>query len=701
MKFDVDHLYDLLPSVYRVRDAEQGEPLKALLSVIAEQTAVLEENLDQFYDDQFIETCAEWVVPYIGDLIGNRTLHGVAPKVTSRRAEVANTIAYRRRKGTATMLEQLARDVTGWPARVVEFFQLLATTQFMNHLRPGNHYAPDLRQWETLERLDTAFDTVAHTLEVRRIATDGGRYNIPNIGIFLWRLGAYPLEWSPALALFADRRFMFSPLGNNTPLFTDPVPEESITHLAEPINVPMPISRRVLDQYLDRYYGDGRSLYLRVDGVEIDSSLIRVCNLSTVLPGSNWAHTPLAGDSIAIDPQLGRLVLGDDYAADAVVEALYHYGFSADMGGGEYERADSFDATLPSASSVHAPNSIQDALDALAGAGAVEVEDSGRYSAAAAASNISVNAGAHIELRAANESRPTLVLAEELIITGDTNSSASLNGLLISGNQLRVPADSDLEHLQLRHCTLVPGRSLDIEGEPVSPTLPSLVIESPDVTVEIDSCILGSLRVVEGAKVKISNSIIDACSDSGVAYAALDDTAAGGVLEIVNTTVIGKLHTRILQLASNTIFYAALEVGDGWTAPLHAEQTQTGCVRFSYVPPGSRVPRRYRCQPDQAISRAIKQEEQNGVSLSNAEKQEIIERIQRKIEAEFSARRYGHPAYAQLALSCPREISRGADDESEMGAFHDLYQPQRETDLKVRLDEYLRYGLQAGIFYVN
>jgi len=702
MKFDVDHLYELLPAVYRIRDGEQGDSLKALLSVIAEQTAVLEENLDQFYDDQFIETCAEWVVPYIGDLIGNRTLHGVAPRVTSRRAEVANTIAYRRRKGTATMLEQLARDVTGWPARVVEFFQLLATTQFMNHLRPHNHYAPDLRNWETLERLDTAFDTVAHTVEVRRIATDGGRYNIPNIGIFLWRLGAYPLEWSPAVAPFADRRFMFSPLGNNAPLLTDPVPEDTITHLAEPVNVPLPISIRVLDEYLDRYYGPGNSLCLRVNGTEIDISRISACNLSTVIPGSDWAHTPVSGDRIAIDPVLGRLVLGDGYPADASVEVFYHYGFSADMGGGEYERAASFDATLPSASSVITPNSIQDALDALAGAGAVEVEDSGRYSAAAAPSSIGVNSGAHIELRAANESRPTLVLGGELLVTGGVNSTASLNGLLISENQLRVPADSDLEHLHLRHCTLVPGRSLGIEGEPSSPALPSLVIESPNVSVEIDRCILGGLRVVSGASIKIGNSIVDATEATGVAFAALDGEAAGGVLEIVNSTVIGKVHTRILQLASNTIFDAALlPAGDSWAAPLHSQQTQSGCLRFSYVPPGSIVPRRYRCQPGLAVEKAIKDAEQYGVSLSDAEKQEIRDWIERKIEPTFSDRRYGKPAYAQLALSCPQEIGRGADDESEMGAFHDLYQPQRETDLRVRLDEYLRYGLRAGIFYVN
>jgi len=34
-----------------------------------------------------------------------------------------------------------------------------------------------------------------------------------------------------------------------------------------------------------------------------------------------------------------------------------------------------------------------------------------------------------------------------------------------------------------------------------------------------------------------------------------------------------------------------------------------------------------------------------------------------------------------------------------MGAFHQLFQPQRETNLRIRLDEYLRVGLEAGIFY--
>ena len=140
-----ERLYSLLPAVYRVRDEQQGKPLRALVSLIAQEFEALEENVEQLYDDQFIETCAEWVAPYIGDLIGYRPLHGVAAAVASPRAEVANTIAYRRRKGTAAMLEQLARDVTDWPARAVEFFEQLATTQYMNHVRLHAPATADLR----------------------------------------------------------------------------------------------------------------------------------------------------------------------------------------------------------------------------------------------------------------------------------------------------------------------------------------------------------------------------------------------------------------------------------------------------------------------------------------------------------------------------------------------------------------------------
>jgi hypothetical protein len=71
------------------------------------------------------------------------------------------------------------------------------------------------------------------------------------------------------------------------------------------------------------------------------------------------------------------------------------------------------------------------------------------------------------------------------------------------------------------------------------------------------------------------------------------------------------------------------------------------------------------------------------------------------IQPIFTERQYDKAAWAQLHPLCPIEIRAGADDGAEMGVFHDLYQPQRESNLHARLDEYLRLGLEAGIIYEN
>ena len=101
------------------------------------------------------------------------------------------------------MLEQLARDVTGWPARAVEFFEAAATTRYMNHIRSKaaacgparRHPARDVGTFQ-----NGAFDTFAHTAEMRRVGSRSGRCNIPNIGIFLWRVQALKLGQVPLVA---------------------------------------------------------------------------------------------------------------------------------------------------------------------------------------------------------------------------------------------------------------------------------------------------------------------------------------------------------------------------------------------------------------------------------------------------------------------------------------------------------------------
>lgn len=695
MSFDVQKLFSLLPSFYRIRDAEIGErlgpgqdgPLRALLAVIAEQAEVMEGDLEQLYDNQFIETCAEWVVPYIGDLVSARGLVVYKNASFSQRRLVAHTLADRRRKGTASGLEQLARDVSDWQANLVEYFQRLVTTQCTKHVRPANFLMPNLRQWEPLDRIRTPFDRIARLPEVRRISTGHGLYNIPNIGVFLWGLDAHPSTKSPAYKV-DDHRFLFDALGKTTPLFTrwEVVPkiDDSISRLAAPINVPAPITRRVLDRYMALYYGTQKSISVNVNGVDIDISQVRSCDLSDAGAGA-WAQQP--GKNYLIDPVLGRLLGPASLLSSDVVLVTFHYGFSTDMGGGEYTRQQSFLSdprvvVVP----VVAPATIHSVLSgSMPQYSAVEIRDNGYH---AETPLVRAPRNAQVELRAHDKARPTLLLGGDLLVEGEEGSQVFLNGLVIAGNgRVRVPAkNSDgtrnqLTMLCIQDCTLLPGASpaITLPGTAVpalsaQPPMVRLAIEAPGVVVQVTNSILGSIRCVDGAEVHLTNSIVDASDATEVAFSGLYEYDYGATLYVENTSVVGQVRTAIMRLASNTIFLAAARVPDlGFVPPVASARVQQGCVRFSYLPPGVRLPRRYKCQP-----------------ASDADAQ--------RVRPVFTSLQYGDPGYLQLNSHCPAEIRSGADDGGEMGVFHDVHREQRVRNLEVRLEEYLRFGLEAGVF---
>jgi hypothetical protein len=300
----------------------------------------------------------------------------------------------------------------------------------------------------------------------------------------------------------------------------------------------------------------------------------------------------------------------------------------------------------------------------------------------------------------------------------------TLNGLLIGGNAIQVTGK--LGTLRLVHCTFVPGWTLNVDGSPAQSTKPSLIVDSSGTIIEIDHCILGGIRADESTRVLISSSIVDAMDERNVAFAALNGKNSGGVLRIDNdarrdcvekdpqncpsgSTIIGKVHTREIELASNAIFLAQLAKNDSWPTPIWCERRQEGCVRFSYVPRQSITPRHFRCQPDlarQTIAEKLRAEAKKLLppptpAALDAEIQaaQISETL--RVKPQFTSNRYGDPGYGQLSQRCAVEIREGGDNESEMGAFNELMQPQRETDLRVRLDEYLRFGLEAGIFYTT
>lgn len=734
-----ERLYELLPAVYRARDEAQRGQLRTLLRVLEGALGELEDDVEQLYDNWYVETAQEWVVPYIGDLLDVGVLHPIeaGARAYSHRAYVANTIAYRRRKGTPGVLEDLARDITGWAAQVVEFFTVLATTQHLNHQRPANVRTPDLRDATRLGLVDSPFDRTPHTAEARRIASGRGRYGVPNVGLFLWRLGAYPITRAPAAAAGAGgASFRFSQLGQDLALFNLPRSDVEV----DEARVPAPLRRRALYDELDGarraaaraeaarlvYFADPPVLSVVVDGEPVDPLEIAVCDLSEWrrLPATLAYETADGGERefpirVGVDPELGRLVLPRPRHRPAGppprhrVEVSYHFGAAGELGGGFYDRRE----TLPEVGerglvTIGADRELEREVCAPGiratritrgpgddwvtyargrpldlvlgelpgGRSVIELTDSETYRAGgreAPAGGIrppirplSAPAGSDVEIRAADRERPHLRIPRRWRTELGDGARLGVNGLLVSGGGLEVVAGSNAR-LALAHLTLVPGHLLRVGGTPRRPAEPSIRLaggEGP-LTLSMTRCITGRISAPWPAgSVEVEDSVIDGRGAPGEALAA-------GTARVAYSTVLGGTAATVLDRASDSIF----------TGPVNVERRQQGCVRYSYLPSASRAPRRYRCVPS-APTWATAQE-QIAADLAAA--------------PVFGSTRFGDPGYAQLAPRTPDAVRRGSSDEGEMGVFHHLEQPKREANLRAALDEYLRFGLEAGVVFVT
>ncbi|HSI69377.1 MAG TPA: hypothetical protein VK941_04030 [Gillisia sp.] len=661
MKFDLEQIYSLLPAIYRVRDhelkeGEESPPLRALLAIIAEEVEFLEDNVDQLYDDYFIETCAEWVVPYIGELVGSKPLIPVKSSGFSSRTEVANTIAYRRRKGTLSIIEQLARDITHWDANVVEYFKLLATTQYLNHLRPENLVVPHLNNWEQLEYINTPFDTIPRTADVRNINIKRGKYNIPNIGIFLWRISASSREKSPAFHI-GGQRYSFHPLGVDLQLYNFPKAESSLTQLAGPQNMPVPFRRRLLKEHINNHYGTGKDIFIQI-GPDRDILAEEIC----IGDLSNWEdHSVIPPDDIVVvDPLLGRIQFGEDFSAElgsAEIHVWYNYGSQNLFGGGEYFRKESFSEikqiiTISKDTGVGDFENIQEAINQAQTSSTnavIEILDNETYNETL---SIDLGPGQSLELRAVQGKQPVLMLNGEITITGDELADLTLNGLLIDAGNLVVQSTSKLEKITIIHCTIRPAIAEN-----------RIILQSPTL-LQIQYSVIAGIETVADCVLTIENSVVDVIDQNEKAITGAENELAK--LTILNSTILGLIEVKEVGLIENSILVSAINV----------VFLQSGCVRFSYLPSGSVTPGKYNCYPGETSNESV-------------------------LAPYFKSTTYGNAAYFQNHQLADKIFLEGADDGSELGAYHNLFQPQKESNLKTRLSEYLRFGMEAGIFYAS
>ena len=548
-----DKLWNLLPAVYRAQDTDDfsaNGPLREIVNRIGAQAAVLRRSIDRMWDDQSIETCDDWLVPYIGALLDVNLVAGLDGR--GQRVDVAKTIYYRRRKGTVAILEEIATNITGWDAKIVEFFRRLGRTRHgldppigsaattpgvaelqlaeglvgrLTHTGIGGF--ADLRNVYGATKAHSAFDEFFHTADLRQGRGRFGWYGIPRLGVFLWRLLSLPVgPATPVPVLGCPDWFTFDPTGRDIPLFGQARPSNAFgNHWVSPseAQLPTPISQPLLDMDL------AASLSILYPGALSVSQFLASPPEINVLPAP----------AVTIRPERGRFRhAAGSPALPGEIVASYCYGFPSEIGAGPYDRRVGTIAIETPVPAVTLSGGRATPV-ALPDQGTVTFADSLTYAGVGA-----VSVQGTLTLRAGTRQRPVIRLPEAggpVTIVGTPGSRLALDGIFITGGDIVLQGSFDA--VTLSCCTLDPGSEAPVSAAPGSPPpapfaiaadgralAPTrLWVEARVTALTADRCILGPVRTRNGGVVEtlsISNSIVQAIAttdDGAIAPADVKD----------------------------------------------------------------------------------------------------------------------------------------------------------------------------------
>jgi hypothetical protein len=708
-----DTLYNLLPTVYRMRDALQaGSPLQTLLRAIASQVDEFNTDIGQVYDNWFIETCDADLLPYFAELVGvslgpslptSADASDSSADVIWRRAQIADAIEDRSRKGSFSVLEDLAIQATGWPAKAIELRPIAFATQSVRMPDIGRRRLLDLADMEAVELLTTPLSDAAPMTDVRRLSSHRtpGTIDPSAVAVWLWRLVADQVNRAPAESAGEDYRYTFDQLGRDLPLAVIPVGDPHSPPATE-LDVAMNITRRALELRLEDYYGRERSICVYRGGEPISRSEILVADLS------RW-HERTPDGHVSIDPLLGRIAFPARRPPEEEISvSCARLGMGA-IGGGSYQRPLST-ATAPYSVGPSGYASVRLALEAWRTANeqgqepsaVIEIADDGVYREHL---DIRLAAGEQLEIRAAQGHRPIIIPIEtrggrpdRFRVRGADDPGAAdppsfaLDGVWVARHSLDLYGS--FAGVALRHCTLVPPESLGAAASPEERRLPSLVVHGIPCPISIVSSVIGKIRVespetgFEPLPLRVCDSVLDASDLHERAVFGADDRPAWVLLSMSRTTVLGGAEVHSVGLVQDSILTGALD----------CERRQTGHVSFCYLAPGSRTPKRENCQPETALGVAA----ENVRGTPEASDRGRLEALTAaRLVPRFDSVLFGQPAYARLAGDAAPELTYGAHDEGELGAYHDLWQPLRVADLRTQLQQFAPVGFDIDIRFAT
>jgi hypothetical protein len=696
-KWYADRIWLRMPAIYRAMDVgptpTAAGPLRELVNRIGAQAAVVRRSMDRLAENQSIETCDDWVIPYIGDLLATRIISYLDAR--AQRIDVAKTIYYRRRAGTVGLLEELANDIAGRNARVVEFFRRMARTRHQfdpplsdslasdpisdralsvaQDLRgtytdtPAGGFA-DLRNVYGASNTGSAFDEYAYTADLRAGSHSTGWYNISHLGIFLWWL--YPLNIAGATPVSngaASPCFTFDPTGRNIQLFAASPRTTSANNKSwgedwispSEYELPVPIRESLWIEEPVHLYPASFSVGLAAAGTS----------------------APVDPGTVTIYPETGRFSFKNLPGGN--ITSTFDYGFSSRIGACGLVAANLAALNKPATTNLIKAadptpvSTLQTALSAITADVSIQIDNSITFTNLA--STIALHAASIVILRAITGERPVFrwdgKAGTQFTIQGSSDPTAPttlfvLQGLYIQGADIVLTGN--FETVDLRMMTLDPGTSgvapnffaTAIDGVPLRPT--TLYIEGSVANLKIESSITGPIRTRNGGAVEtltVSDSIIQSIpTHTPVATSPADlalDFSEGSV-SLSRTTVMGPMVVHKL-CASECILDDIATV----------DNAQQGCVRFTSYAMGSTLHQPYRCV------------------------------VTSPVPSIFETRIYGRPEFARLredadnAILIPSpesSILEGAQNTSEMGAFSLERVSLLKRGLALKYEEFMPIG---------
>jgi hypothetical protein len=218
-------LYDAIPALYKLGDdvARRQVPpnpeLERFITVLSAPLAVARQSIEELYADLFVDSAADWVLPYLAQMVG---LELAFPVADDNRSDIRGAVGWRRRKGTPGTLEDLGDTLTGQLVVVHEGWKRVQMAQDLEVLR-AERLVPAIRSPSIAERVDGPLGTLHRTLDPRRITARTGQFHPRHLTHWTHPTAMFPVERGHPARLDdalvdPDFRFAFHPLGHDMPL---------------------------------------------------------------------------------------------------------------------------------------------------------------------------------------------------------------------------------------------------------------------------------------------------------------------------------------------------------------------------------------------------------------------------------------------------------------------------------------------------